>query len=68
MTVKSGEEHHGAKLTDDDVELIRQLYEHGLTLPEEERRRCGLGYKGIAARWECPPRTVRDIVQYKRRI
>lgn len=68
MTVKSGEDHPNCTVSDEGVELIRQLYEYGLTLPEAERRRCGLGYKGIAKRFLCSPRVVRDIVHYRSRI
>lgn len=73
---KHGEAHHNCRYPDEDVELIRQLYEAGLELSERERRRCQLGYKGIAARFECPcgcgrnisVRTVRDIVHYRCRL
>lgn len=68
MGGKKGEEHHNCKLTDEDVELIRQLYEEGLELDDDERRRRQLGYKGIAARFECSARRVRDIVQYRGRL
>lgn len=75
MTAKT-DENHCCELTDEDVTLMRELYELGLTMDEEERRRRQLGYRGIAARWECacgcgktpPVRTVRDIVHYRSRL
>lgn len=68
MGAPSGENHPGCTLTDDDVELIRQLYELGLQMEEAERRRRQLGYKGIAARFDCSPRRVREIVHYEGRL
>lgn len=50
-----GQDHPGAKLTDHEVELMRKLYEQGM------------GYKRLAQRFEASIRTVRGIVQYKRR-
>lgn len=68
MSVRSGEDHPNCTLTDEDVEFIRQLYEEGKEMEEAERRRRQLGYKGIAKRFECSPRVVRDIVHYRSRI
>jgi DNA-binding Lrp family transcriptional regulator len=45
-----GECHHNAKLTDDDVRLIREL-----------REDFGLPYAEIAEKFECSLWTVRDI-------
>lgn len=54
-------------LTDAEVDLLRQLYEEGLELTFEERHRRGLGYKGLAKKFEIPVRTVRCYVHYMRR-
>jgi len=51
-----GEQHFRAKLTDDEVELMRQLYESS-----------PLGYERIASKFNCGASTVRDIVQYRTR-
>ena len=56
MPWPTGEDHHNAKLSNDDVELIRQLYESG-----------GIGYRKIAEKFECGESTVRDIVKYMTR-
>lgn len=50
-----GENHPHARLTNGEVENIRLLYEGGM------------GYKRIAAKFEIGVRTVRDIVNYRRR-
>jgi antitoxin component HigA of HigAB toxin-antitoxin module len=51
-----GETHHRAKLTDHDVDLIRELREdHGLT------------YQCLAEKFECSKSTIRDICRYRRR-
>ena len=63
-----GENHPDAILSDEDVELIRQLYEEGQRMCLAERKRRKLGYRGIAARFECSCRTVRDIVHYRARL
>lgn len=68
MSVKTGEDHPNCKLTDEDVELIRQLYDEGLLMGRRERQRRQLGYKGIAARFECSARRVREIVHYRGRL
>jgi hypothetical protein len=47
--------HHNAKLTDDEVELLRQL------------RDGGMSYRLLAEKFEIAIRTVRDIVSYRRR-
>ncbi len=52
---KRGEEHHKAKLSDDDVRLMREL------------RREGLPYSAIAEKFECSLWTARDIVTYTTR-
>lgn len=51
-----GESHPRAKLTDREVEMIHQLHEQH-----------GLGYRRIAAKFECSWYTVRDIVTRGRR-
>lgn len=50
-----GESHPLAKLTNHEVELVRQLHESGM------------GYGRIAAAMETPKRTIRDIVTFRRR-
>lgn len=51
-----GETHHRAKLTDHDVDLIRELREaHGLT------------YQALADKFDCSKSTIRDICRYRRR-
>lgn len=53
--LRRGEDHPKANLTDHEVELVRQLHDSGT------------GYKKLAAKFEQPLRTVRDICNYKRR-
>lgn len=53
---KPGEQHHNAKLSDKDVDQIRELHEQH-----------GLGYRTIANKFEVHPSTIRDILQYKSR-
>ena len=50
-----GETHHNAKLTDDDVELIRLLREGGMKVKE------------IAKKFECTPENISLIVNYRSR-
>lgn len=50
-----GETHHRAKLTDHDVDLIRDLRDEGLT------------YQEIADKFEVSKSTIRDIVKCRRR-
>lgn len=50
-----GETHHRARLTDHDVDLIRELRDEGLT------------YQNIADKFEVSKSTVRDIVKCRRR-
>lgn len=66
LGLRVGETHHRAKLTDADVDLIRELYEEthlpdGRVLP-------GLSYKQIAERFEISKSTVRDIIKCRRRF
>lgn len=51
-----GEGHHKAKLTDADVELIRDIYEEGL-----------VSYSTLASVFGVDKATIRDIVKYRRR-
>lgn len=44
------------KLTDHEVELMRNLHEYH-----------GFGYKRLAVKFDIPRRTVRDICNYRRR-
>lgn len=50
--LKHGENHPQAKLTDHEVELLRQMHDEGY------------GYKRLAKMFETPVRTVRDICNY----
>lgn len=53
---RRGEQHPRAKLTDHDVALIRTLHE------------CHeLGYGTLAAKFEVPKSTVRDVCKYHTR-
>jgi len=54
-------------LSDEDIDLLRDVYEEGLSLPLLERQRRGLGYKGLAKKFEIPVRTVRSYLAYTRR-
>lgn len=51
-----GETHHRAKLTDHDVDLIRELHEEH-----------GLSYSQLAEKFGCSKSTIRDYCQYRRR-
>lgn len=51
-----GESHHRAKLTDEQVDQMRELHEEQ-----------GIGYRTLAKQFNVSKRTVRDIVQYKTR-
>ena len=50
-----GQDHHRAKLPDDDVRLMRALRDGGMT------------YREIAEKFECSIWTARDIVTYTTR-
>jgi hypothetical protein len=50
-----GENHHNAKYTDREVELVRKLHEEGL------------GYRRLSAKMDMPIRTIRSILDYSRR-
>ena len=51
-----GESHQRAKLTDEQVERMRALYEEGV-----------LGYRTLAKAFGCSRNTVKCIVKYRRR-
>ena len=51
-----GESHPGAKLTDHDIDLIRQLHEDS-----------DLGYAQIAKEFDVSKWTIADVVKYRRR-
>lgn len=53
---RCGEDHPGAKLTDAQVDEIRELHEDGL-----------VGYKWLAKHFGVPVRTIREIIQCRRR-
>lgn len=52
-----GEDHGKAKLTDHDIDLIRELHEEH-----------GLGYRTLARKFETSKSTIRDICKYRRRF
>lgn len=56
MSWPTGQNHHKTKLSDNDVELIRQLREEGLS------------YREIAEKFEASVWTVRDIADYRTRV
>lgn len=51
-----GQSHHRAKLSDAEVDLMRELHED-----------YGFGYRRLAAKFECGVTTVRHIVTYAKR-
>lgn len=51
-----GEQHWMAKLSDRDVELIREL-----------REKAGLSYRAIAMKFDVPRATIAGICSYRRR-
>lgn len=51
-----GETHHRARLTDEDVDIIRDLHEE-----------YGLGYKVLADKFEVSKSLIRYICKYERR-
>lgn len=53
---KSGQEHHNAKLTDREVELIREIHERG-----------EMGYARLAAKFEVSKSAIQHIVTGRRR-
>jgi Mor family transcriptional regulator len=53
--LRIGEDHQRAKLTDADVERIRQLHADGM------------GYKTLARKFDVSPEAIRDIVKFRRR-
>ena len=54
--LRVGQDHPGAKLTDHECEMIRQLSEGGMS------------YDRIADKFESPKATVAAICQYRRRV
>jgi hypothetical protein len=57
-----GEHHHLAKLTDHEVELIRQLWEDGQEDPAKR-----LTVRAIAEKFEVSCGTIHDIITFRRR-
>lgn len=51
-----GESHHNAKLSDAEVDLIRDLHEEGM-----------IGYRALARHFGCSRDTIAAICQYRRR-
>lgn len=56
MANRKGEKHHMAKLSDDDVRLMRAL-----------REKYGLPFSVIGEKFECPERTANAICNYETR-
>jgi len=54
-----GSKHHNAKLTEEDVALIVELYEEGKIL---RKRLEALSMKGIGDKFGVAPQTIYDIV------
>ncbi len=52
-----GDSHHRARLSDGDVDLMRDLHEDH-----------GIGYDRLSKRFGVSRRTVRDIVNYQHRV
>ncbi len=50
-----GQDHHNAKLTDEDVEMIRLLYDEGVKAPE------------IARKFETSVNTIYGIIKFRSR-
>lgn len=59
---KRGEKHHNAKLTDNEVREMRNLYQ------DWKRAGSKKGYASLADVFNCNQWTVRDIVTYRTRI
>jgi len=57
-----GQDHHRAKLTDDQVRTMRAVY--------AERRAKGFnfGYGAAAAMFGCSPSTARDVILLRTRV
>lgn len=61
-TQRIGEDHHRAKLTDAQVEAMREDHErHPVGHPEY------MGYRTLAKKYGCSKSTVRDVVNYMKR-
>ena len=54
-----GSKHHNAKVTEEDVKLILELYEEGQII---RKRLQSLSMKGIGEKFGIKPQTVYDIV------
>lgn len=55
LGMRIGEDHHNAKLTDAEVEMIRLLHGEGMS------------YTRLAAKFEIGKQTVADIIKFRRR-
>ena len=53
---RKGEAHPKARLSNEDVQLIRQCYESG-----------GFTYRSLARKFDAGECTIRDIVKYRTR-
>lgn len=61
-TQRIGEDHPRAKLTNDEVEQIRDEYEDGLAGLGPR-----IGYRLLAKKFKVSKRTIRNIVHYEKR-
>ena len=57
--MRSGENHHFAKLSDREVALIRRVV--------PALRLEGWSWRRLSEKFDCPVRTLRDIANYRRR-
>lgn len=65
--LRVGETHHRAKLTDHDIDLIREL--HDPTYDDAGNVIApGLSYNVLAEKFCCSKSTIRDIVKCRRRF
>lgn len=64
---RAGQWHHGAHLSDCDIDLIRELHEPSVDQVTGQVRP-GLGYRTLARKFETSKSTIRDIVKCRRRF
>lgn len=64
---RAGESHPGARLSDHDVDLIRELHEPSVDHTTGQARP-GLGYRVLSRKFETSKSTIRDIVKCRRRF
>lgn len=64
---RAGQWHHGAHLSDADIDLIRELHEPSVDTVTGQARP-GLGYRTLARKFDASKSTIRDIVKCRRRF